>query len=430
MATTPARQRWIDRLASWPVLLGLAFGVRAAAALAVQWIVDQKKVLCVFPDTYAYWRLAEAIRAGGPYRLSEGGPPHYALRTPGYPLFLSACQATFGTEDRLAIRLVQAGLGVLAVWMTGRLIARVRPAEAVGSGWSAPKIAAGIAAVDPYVAVLAVLLLSEALFVPLMLATLCGVATLWPEADSIEAARRPWLALGTGLAAGAAILSRPSWALFVPALLLTWVVAAGRGHRGKAARGAMLVALGATIVMAPWWVRNARVFGRFVPTALWVGPSLYDGLNPKATGASDMSFLDEPDIRPLDELAMESTLRERAWSFARAHPGRALELAAIKSWRFWSPWPHAGEVRLPGLAVVGALATLPVYALILAGAWDRRRDPRALVLLAGPLLYFWALHAVFVGSIRYRIPGALPAMGLAALGARSLLGGRRKAADR
>ena len=74
--------------------------------------------------------------------------------------------------------------------------------------------------------------------------------------------------------------------------------------------------------MAPWWVRNARVYGRFVPTALWTGASLYDGLNPRATGASDMEFLAEPEFWPLGEEAQDAALARRALAFARRHPGR------------------------------------------------------------------------------------------------------------
>ena len=35
----------------------------------------------------------------------------------------------------------------------------------------------------------------------------------------------------------------------------------------------------------------------------------------------------------------------------------------------------------------------------------------ALVLLAGPIIYFCAVHLVFVSSIRYRIPGEMAAAG-------------------
>jgi hypothetical protein len=165
--------------------------------------------------------------------------------------------------------------------------------------------------------------------------------------------------------------------------------------------------------MGPWWVRNARVYGRFVPTALWAGASLYDGLNPGATGASDMRFLDDPEIRAMDEMTQDRELVRMAVDYAVGHPARALVLAAVKMQRFWSPWPAAGEVRGPATIIMGALVNIPLYALIIAGVWALRRDARSLLLLAGPLVYVSALHAVFVGSLRYRIPVEVPAFGLA-----------------
>ena len=176
------------------------------------------------------------------------------------------------------------------------------------------------------------------------------------------------------------------------------------------------MALATAAVMAPWWVRNARVVGRFVPTALWVGASLYDGIGPQATGASDMAFVDEPDVRSLGEVEQDQVFRARSIAFARANPGRVLGLALVKLGRFWSPWPNADTLKAPGVAAASALVTLPVLLLIALGAWQARRDLRALTLLLGPLLYFCGLHLVFVSSIRYRIPGEVPALGLAGLG--------------
>ena len=161
------------------------------------------------------------------------------------------------------------------------------------------------------------------------------------------------LSLGTGAAAGAAVLVRPSWALFVPAMLAAWVVAGLRIGQGRSAvRGAVLCARASSLVMAPWWVRNARVYGRFVPTALWLGASLYDGLNPRATGASDMlPFLRDPEIWPLDEQDQDAELTRRAIAFARQEPGSVLGLAFLKFGRYWSPWPNAAGFRSWGVAV-------------------------------------------------------------------------------
>jgi 4-amino-4-deoxy-L-arabinose transferase-like glycosyltransferase len=433
MAEAPPEPRRFERLASLALILEGALLLRVLVGDAVQWFLQTQHEgsLCLFPDTNIYWALAGAIRDGEPYEILEWRTiPHFALRTPGYPLFLAACRLLFGDRP-LAVRLVQAVLGAVSVWLVYRLAQRFVPGEdapmprSQPRGWTTPLAAAALAAFNPYYVATAALILSEAVFVPLMLAGLWGLAWLWPSAGAPAPApslRRAWpRALATGLAWGAAVLVRPSCALLVPAVLVAWVAASGRGRRASAMRGAAIVVLGVVVVMAPWWVRNARIFGRFVPTALWVGASLYDGLNPRATGASDMdAFLIAPDIWPLEEETQDAVLRARALAFVRAHPGRALHLAWIKLGRYWSPWPNAAQFRSPVVTLASASFTVPLLALLALGCWDRRRDWRALVLLAGPLLYFCALHLVFASSMRYRIPAEVPAVVLAAIGLRRL----------
>jgi len=426
VASLPQRDGSTADDPAWPTLatiLAAGLGLRVVAAFVVRWYAARVGKACLFDDTLIYWSLAGTIVDGTPFVVDQSGIPHYALRTPGYPLFLAACRAAFG-DRYLPVRLVQAALGTAGIYFLYRLVARAVP------GRSAREVAiaaAALAAVEPYGIGLGALILSEGVFVPLMLAGLWGLAVLWPGRGEGEAGegtrpgRAAAVAVATGVVHGVAILVRPSWALIVPALLAAWVAGAGRGRRGAAARGAILVAMATAAVMAPWWARNGRVFGRFVPTALWVGASLYDGVSPEATGASDMRFLARPGIVDLDEPTQDAALRARALAFAAEQPGRVASLAVVKASRFWSPWPNAETLRSPAVAWASAAVTIPLFALAAAGARDRRRDPRALILLAGPLVYFLALHLVFVSSIRYRIPGFFPALGLAAVGWRRLV---------
>jgi len=429
-----ARAWWRRALvgsASLALILEVALGLRILAADAVDLYVHRggSERLCVFPDTIIYWGLARTIGAGTPYEYVEWSDiPHFAIRTPGYPLFLAACQSLFG-ERTLAARLVQAVFGVASVYLVYYLTARILPPVARATTdkpspprrWTVPLMAAAIAAINPYYLTMSSLLLSEAVFVPLMLASLWGVAVLWLEpgkSSTLSRRNGVLVALASGIAAGLAILVRPSWGLFVPVVLLCWLMVAGndRSTLLAASRGALLFALALVLTMTPWWVRNARIYGRFVPTSLWMGASLYDGLNPRATGASDMAFLADPEIWPLGEQDQDALLTRRAVAFVRQNPARAIKLAAIKLARFWSPWPNAAGFRSRALAVAGAVVEIPIFGLMVLGAWDRRRDWRAWALLAGPLLYFCAIHLVFASSMRYRIPGEMPASGLAALG--------------
>ena len=238
----PARAgRWLRALggpARLAVILQVALGLRIVAADAVDLYVrsggpDQ---LCVFPDTTIYWGLARTIRAGTPFEYVEWSDiPHFALRTPGYPLFLAGCQAVFG-ERTLAVRLVQAALGAGCVYLVYRLTELMTVSsnsDSVGPSsarrrWTVPLVAAAITAVNPYYVLMSSLILSEAVFVPLMMAMLWGLALLWGEPgqpDRVVGVRADLVAVGSGAPAAAAILVRPSWALFVPAVLTIWVIA-------------------------------------------------------------------------------------------------------------------------------------------------------------------------------------------------------------
>jgi 4-amino-4-deoxy-L-arabinose transferase-like glycosyltransferase len=239
-------------------------------------------------------------------------------------------------------------------------------------------------------------------------------------------------AIGGGVAAAAATLMRPSWLLFTPFALVVCLALAGDRRRQLAMGG--LVCAGLVAGMAPWWIRNAQVTGRFVPTTLQVGASLYDGLHAGATGASEMGFV--PKFAALEhaaddaatesyEVRLDRRLRSAALDWARAHPGEAAELAWIKFVRMWNVWPNEPAFRAWPVRLAMLLTYVPLVALGLLGAWrfTRRGWPYALAWL--PAVYLTLLHVVFVGSIRYREPALLALAVLAA----GVLGGTASGAQ-
>src|SRR5439155_11205085 len=128
--------------------------------------------------------------------------------------------------------------------------------------------------------------LSEAPFAPLMMVNLVCWALAWKASNSQGAVS--W-SLAGGVAAGLATLMRPSWVLFVP--FAGAIGLAACENRRKQAVIVSAILGGLCLTMLPWWIRNYTIAGRLVPTTLQVGASLYDGLNPAATGASDMQFV-------------------------------------------------------------------------------------------------------------------------------------------
>jgi 4-amino-4-deoxy-L-arabinose transferase-like glycosyltransferase len=369
-----------------------------------------------FPDSESYWQLAASVSRGGPLATN---PDRRVFRTPGYPLLLAPLfWLTDGEPPVLWARVLGAVLGTLAVGgiavLAGLLFDR-----------RAAVLAAAAAAVYPGGIAMSVFVLSEAPFAPLMILQLILCVLAW-RSDGWR--RGAMLALAAGLTAGAATLVRPSWLLFTPFAAAVALLLAERGRRRPAAWLVLWMLVGLTAAMMPWWVRNWRVTGGFVPTTLQVGESLYDGLSPQARGGSDMRFVDdfrrqlraedaarlpEAEGRSFEE-RLDRRMRDAALAWARENPLAALRLAWVKFRRMWSFWPN--EPALShwrfGLVMLAGYAPLLIGGLYGAWRFARRGWPYVQCLL--PAVYFTGLHVVFVGSIRYRQPAMLALIVLAA----------------
>ena len=193
--------------------------------------------------------------------------------------------------------------------------------------------------------------------------------------------------------------------------------------------------------MMPWWIRNGRVTGHFVPTTLQVGASLYDGWNPHATGASDMSYVPAfeaaerkaeaegvADTRDTFEYRLNQRMRDAAVSWARQNPDAVLRLALVKFVRIWNIWPNEPAFSRPVVRLAVAVTYLPLLILGLVGAYQAIGRGWPYVLCFLPALYLTMLHMIFIGSIRYREPAMLGMIVLAA-GAAVSIGKRHTIGD-
>jgi len=369
-----------------------------------------------FPDSESYWMLAEAVAHGEPYQTN---PDRRVFRTPGYPVLLAGLFWTAGGEPPVFwAGVLNAVLGVVVV--AGVILLT----DALFDQKSA--LLAGIAAaVYPGAISTSTFVLSEAPFCPFMLLHLVLWVMAWKTPDK---KRQAVLATGGGVLAGIATLMRPSWLLFTPFALGLALIGSRRQRVRHVWIGTWLI-VGLVVAMSPWWIRNWRITGGFVPTTLQVGESLYDGLHPQANGASDMRFVD----RFRDELRQEDALRESAGqdiacfeqrldrrmrdaalAWARENPGRVVQLAGTKFLRIWNIWPNEASLRNSFFCVIMMVGYTPLLILGLCGVWKFAGRGWPYVLCFLPAVYFTCLHVVFIGSIRYRQPAMLLLVALAA----------------
>jgi len=428
------RRRWLL------AVLALAAALRLAAAL---WLPADP-----LPDTATYERLAAGLGERG--ELCIGGNARAAV-VPGYPVFIAGCRAIFGKSD-LAWRIPQALLGLATVLGISLLARRL-------FGPAAGLAAAALAAVDPFLVYFGALELTECPALALLtfaalLAWMArtrdqrpGVGDEGLEAPSPAPGLQPTapavLAAAAGLLAAIGALTRPAVGTIGLLLVLGALALPGAGRPAlRAALGRGLLALIVfCAAMSPWWIRNWRVLGAFVPMTTDGGASLYEGNSPRATGGPanpQTSAARTRELRLTDELERDRVLRREARRWIREHPAEFAKLALVKFARTWSPLPNHAPYRkwlyvapsvLAWLVVMGLAAAAVVSCRLSVVGGPGRLEPAACCLQPAavwygllPVLFVAAAHLVWIGSVRYRMPAWPFLEVLAGAGAAMIIG--------
>lgn len=442
----------------WVILL-LGFLIRIAAA----WVWQSYNVgenYLRFGDSDSYWHLARTIATGEPYQY--GSPNTQIFRAPLYPIFLTPFASMVPDGDKFSWAAVfcariagcLAGVGCVAMlaWLTTCLYCFPSSCDDKSIDNSPTTnidcrifyklmIGTGILAVlYPGAVGMSVLVLSEAVFCPLMIAslgaTLFAIQTL-RHANPLQA--NLWM-FAAGILSGAACLSRPSWSLW-PAILFPYLAiviwktsppSSMLASNSLSVRqkfqawtlNCFLFCFGIIVCMSPWWIRNYRVSGMFVPTTLQVGASLYDGWHPGASGSSDenMAFVDryaheqeqadrlqqngKTGVTGTFEWRLDRRLRNAAIAWARENSSAAARLGLVKWVKTWSPMPSANELGSSVVRWAEAIGYSAIMLLAALGIGRLRNQPGAWLFIM-PAIYFAILHMFFIGSVRYRQPAVL-----------------------
>jgi 4-amino-4-deoxy-L-arabinose transferase-like glycosyltransferase len=388
------------------VVLALALALRLTT-VALTWNTPTTL------DPADFSRTAASIAGGHGYPPTDRAPGGgaSAFRPPAYPMFLAGVYTIAGHAAPSLGRLAGAFLGTLSVGLIG-LIAMRLWGQRVGM------LALGIAAVAPPLVILSTALISETLFVPVVLA---AVATALEARRSKRRYRWP---IATGVLVGVASLTRTNGLILLLPFSLAFVPMHSR-RRLRAWAPPVVLVLAALVTIAPWTVRNWIVFDAFIPVSDESGYTLAGTYNQESRadrrtpavwieaehGKSPeyARILHTASAERWNEATYGSHLQAVAIADIESDPGYVLKVGYWNTIRMFD----LGEIRLavgnlhdtdiplgPALLVINSSPLLLVLAL--GGLLTRRawRAPKWLWLIPACL----ATSVFVTGFIRFRSP--------------------------
>ncbi len=333
-----------------------------------------------FPDSFRYYGIG--------VDLAEGRGYNSAFTAPLYPLFLSGVHLLFG-DSYLIVRIIQALIGTASVFLI-YLLGREVFSGKVGL------IAAFLSAFYPFFIFFTGLLLTETLFIFLLLSLIYLL-------QRTVATKKINYVIGAGLIAGLSILIKPLIAYFLPFVFLVFFITY-RNKKEIVGYG-FLIVIFAAAVLSPWVIRNYQRFDKFIPLTTGGGITLYESNNPRATGGPGYENITWPEeMGKMNEVELDEYFQRKAIEFMVNNPKRTIQLAWIKFRRFWNVVPNVKEYSSRKYKLVSIFSYGPILLFAIGGIILTAKRWREVILLYLPILFFVLVHLIILGSIRYRVP--------------------------
>lgn len=412
--------------------------VKAFAAL---YLGDNVTVLPGTADQVSYQALAERVMDGHGFTFDKAWWPATKAGEPTahwsylYVFFLAGIYKVFGTHP-LAARLIQTILvGMLQVLLTYGIGARV-------FGKGAGLVGAALNVLYLYFTYYSVTLMTEPFYITAILGTLYTAILI--SGQKFEAYLDPktirrknfYYALSLGITAGAAVLLRQLFLLFLPFLYL-WIWWASREKQTVSSWRAILIS-GAVIagLIFPFTIYNYARFQRFVLLNTNSGFAFFWGNHPihgtnfiTAREMDDYQSLIPAEISRLDEAALDQALLGRGLQFVIDDPVRYLKLSISRIPVYFNFWPSSQSGLISNITRVASFGLyLPLFVTGVglwlwkqkaAGVKNLLRSPGALLILFA--LVYTGIHVLTWTLVRYRLPVDAVLIPFAALAAKWLL---------
>ncbi len=391
---------------------GLMLGVIALAGVVIRAVYIEQFAPSqhIFPDSFWYYAQARNLRLGHGYidiarqlgafngHPDIAGERATAYWPPLFPIALAGWQWIFGESIRTS-QLMGVATGAATIVLTG-LLGRAVVSRAVGL------VAAALAAVCPFIIAVDGSLMSETLYLPLVL-----LALLLAQRARTRPRWWSWALLGgaIGLASLArgdalflvvvvmipvALLTRPSWQQFV--------VRVGVG----------VIAIG--VVVSPWVIRNAVEVGE--PTLSTVSASAVIAVaNCDATYSGRLlGSWSYPCMQPklgfrMSEAKYAAHVRTKGIDYALGHVSRWPIVGVARLGRVWGIWnpgeltsAEAHETRNLTWQRIAWPISLATLAVGLTGFWMLRRDRVRIAVLVAPVVMTTVIALATYGNSRFR----------------------------
>lgn len=231
----------------------------------------------------------------------------------------------------------------------------------------------------------------------------CAIALTLHIRASKTATLRPWILLG--LLWGALALSDPSLLLVLPPSILWLLAPTWRTPQLRSTfLRATLLCLLVIACMAPWMIRNARVFHTFIPVRSDFGAELYLGNGPGSNGTLMIwkHPYDSPRqyalYRSMGEVAYCHMRGREAMAFIRRHPAHFFADTLRRVFYFWFGEPQPAHsnfllyipaINLAFISISGLLGLLLAF---------RSRAPGATLIALAFLFFPLTYYAVVVNA--------------------------------